>query len=89
MWLSGQKLEPIELSDSKYSFNLPDCPMLHVGKNVSFNVKSKFCDLICAGPSRALMDITLGPNKGICRWDKALIKGAGKCNVVFELVKTK
>jgi len=87
--LEGLKLQPVELSESKFSFNLPDCPMVHVGKNVSFDVKSKFCDLICTAGSRGLMDTILGPQKGTCTWDKALIRGAGKCTTTFELVKPK
>ena len=83
----GSKFEPIELTESRFSFSIPDCPMLHVGKEVSLNVKSKFCDLICTAGSRALMDSVLSPHKGNCTWNKALIKGAGKCTVVFELVK--
>ena len=83
----GSKFEPIELTESRFSFSIPDCPMLHVGKEVSLNVKSKFCDLICTAGSRALMDTVLSPHKGNCTWNKALIKGAGKCTVVFELVK--
>jgi len=84
----GSKFEPIELTESRFSFSIPDCPMLHVGKDVSLNVKGKFCDLICTAGSRALMDTVLSPHKGSCTWNKALIRGAGKCTVVFELVKT-
>jgi len=87
--LEGLKLQPIELSESRFSFHLQDCPMLHVGKNVSFNVKSKFCDLICTAGSRGLIDTILGPQRGTCTWDKALIRGAGKCTTTFELVKPK
>jgi hypothetical protein len=83
----GTKIQPIELTESRYSFSIPDCPMPHVGKSVSFNVKSKFCDLICTGGGRAVMDVALGPHRGICTWDKALIKGKSKCTLVFELVK--
>jgi len=83
----GMKFEPIELSESRYSLKIPDCPMLHVGKDVGFNVKSKFCDLICTSAVRAFMDVLLSPNRGTCSWDKALIKGTGKCTLVFELVK--
>jgi hypothetical protein len=83
----GAKFEPIELTESRFSFSIPDCPMLHVGKDVSLNVKSKFCDLICTAGSKALMDTVLSPHKGNCTWNKALIRGAGKCTVVFELVK--
>jgi len=83
----GSKFEPIELTESRFSFSIPDCPMLHVGKDVSLNVKSKFCDLICTAGSKALMDTVLSPHKGNCTWNKALIRGAGKCTVVFELVK--
>jgi hypothetical protein len=84
----GAKFEPIELTESRFSFSIPDCPMLHVGKNVRLNVKSKFCDLICTAGSKALMDTVLSPHKGNCTWNKALIRGAGKCTVIFELVKT-
>ena len=85
----GIRFEPIELSESRFSFSILDCPMLHVGKNVSLNVKSKFCDLICAGGSKALVDTILGQGKGSCSWDKSLIKGAGKCRLVFDLVKAR
>jgi len=85
----GMKFEPIELSESRYTLRIPDCPMLHVGKDVGLNVKSKFCDLICTSSGRAFMDTLLGPNRGTCSWDKALIKRAGKCTLVFELVKPK
>lgn len=85
----GQRLEPIELSDSKFSYSVSDCPMCHVSRDVSSNVKSKFCDLYCTSGEKAFMDSVLGPNKAICTWNKALIKGIGKCTVTFELVKTK
>jgi len=85
----GLKIEPIELSESRFSLSISDCPMLHVGKNVSLNVKSKFCDLCCTSGSRALMDTVLGQDRGTCFWDKSLIKGKGKCRLVFELVKTR
>jgi hypothetical protein len=85
----GQKFEPIELSEFRFSYSVPDCPMVHVGKGVSPSVKSKFCDLCCAGGSKALMDSVLGQGRATCTWDKSLIKGAGKCKVVYELVKTK
>jgi len=88
--LEGLRLQPVELSESRFSFNLQDCPMVHVGKNVSFDVKSKFCDLICTAGSRGLIDTILGSQKrGTCTWDKALIRGAGKCTTTFELVKPK
>jgi len=87
--LEGLRPQPVELSESRFSFNLPDCPMLHVGKNVSFNVKSKFCDLICIAASRGLMDTILGSQRVTCTWNKALIRGAGKCTITFELVKHK
>ena len=83
----GRKFQPIELTDSRFSFSLSDCPMLHVGKGVSLDVKSRFCDLICTGVSKALMDTALGPHRGSCTWEKALIRSARKCTVVFELVK--
>lgn len=86
--VSGEVFEPIELTDSKFSSNMSDCPLLHVGKDISLDVKSKFCDLICTTGSKAAMDTILSPHKGKCTWDKALIKGKGKCTVVFELVKT-
>lgn len=82
-----QPFEPIELTESKFSFSIPDCPMVHVGKDVSSKVRSKFCDLICAGGSKALMDTILGLGKGVCRWDKALLRGAERCTLVFELAK--
>jgi len=83
----GIKIQPIELTESRYSLSITDCPMLHVGKDVSLTVKSKFCDSICTGGSKALMDTVLSPHRGTCTWNKALIKGAGKCTLVFELVK--
>jgi len=83
----GRKFQPIELTDSRFSFSLSDCPMLHVGKGVSLDVKSRFCDLICTGATKALMDTALGLRRGTCTWEKALIRGARKCTVVFELVK--
>jgi len=85
----GAEFQPIELTESKYSFSYPDCYMLHVGKDVSSNVKSKFCDLICAGGSKAIMDSVLGPQRCTCTWDKGLIKGVGKCKIVFELAKNR
>jgi len=84
----GARIQPVELTESRYSFSMTDCPMMHVGRDVSLNVKSKFCDLICTGGSKALIDAVLGPHRGTCTWNKALIKGAGKCTLVFELVKT-
>jgi len=84
----GEKIEPIELSESRFSYSIKDCE-LHVGKSVSSNVKSKFCDLICTGGSRALIDTVLGPRRGTCTWNKALIKGVGKCTIVFEIVNAK
>jgi hypothetical protein len=83
----GIKIQPIEQSDSRLSFSLTDCPMLHVGKDISFNVKSKFCDLICTSATKALVDTVLSPRRGILTWDKALIKGAGKCTITLESVK--
>jgi hypothetical protein len=84
----GSRFMPIELSESRFSFSISDCPMLHVGKDIRFEVKSKFCDLVCTGGSRGLMDTVLAPSKGACTWNKALIKGEGKCTVVFEIVRT-
>jgi len=85
----GMKMQPFELSESKFSFSITDCPMIHVGKTVSSNVKSKFCDIVCTAGSRALMDTVIAPRKGTCAWSKTLIKGTGKCTVTFELVKAK
>lgn len=84
----GVKYQPIELSESRFSFSVLDCPMLHVGKNVSLNVKSKFCDLVCAAGAKAFMDTVLDQVRCRCFWDKSLIKGTGKCKVGFELVDT-
>jgi hypothetical protein len=81
----GLKIQPIAQSDSEYSFSLSDCPMLHVGKDVSLGVKSKFCDLICASAAQALQDTVLSPHKATLTWDKALVKGTGKCKITFEL----
>jgi hypothetical protein len=80
----GAKFQPVELTESKFSFSITDCPMLHVGKDISLEVKSKFCDLVCTGGSRALMDTILAPRKAVCAWNKKLIRGAGRCTVVFE-----
>lgn len=82
-----QPFEPIELTESRFSFNVPDCPMVHVGKDVGTKVRCKFCDLVCAGGSKAMMDTVLGSGKGVCSWDRALVSGAGKCKLVFELVR--
>jgi len=81
------KIEPIELDDLRFSFSFDDCPMLHVRKDISLNVKSQFCDLICMSAAKALLDTVLGSRKGTLAWDKALIKGAGKCTLTFESVK--
>jgi hypothetical protein len=90
LWsFEGQKFEPVELYDSKLILGVPDCPMMHVGDKVSFDVKSRFCDVLCAAASKALMDAVCGKNKSRCEWNKSLIKGSGKCRVVFELVKTR
>jgi len=83
----GQKLEPLELSDSKFSYSVSDCPMCHVNEQVSSNVKGKFCDLYCTSAEKAFMDSALGQNKAVCTWDKALMKGANNCTVTYELVK--
>ena len=83
----GINVQPIELNDSKYSFSVMDCPMIHVGKDVSFDVKSKFCDLICNSASKALMDTLLSQKKANLTWSKALVKGTGKCTIAFESVK--
>jgi len=88
MGFEGSKIEPIELSETRFSFSVSDCPMLHVGKDVSQEIRSKFCDLICIAGSKAVKDSMLGPESAYY-WDKALIKGAGKCKVVFELVKAR
>lgn len=85
----GQKFEPIELSDSKFSYAVPDCPMIHVGKDVSIEVKSKFCDLFCTAASQAMMNTVLGERKVTCKWDKSLIKGTGKCKLLYEIAETK
>jgi hypothetical protein len=88
LW-EGQKFEPIELTDSKFSYAVPDCPMLHVGKNVNSEVKSKFCDLFCTAASQAMMDTVLGKGKGSCKWDKSLVKGTGKCKLLWEIAESK
>lgn len=84
----GQKFEPIELTDSRFSFSISDCPMLHVGKDVSVNVKSKFCDLICTAGSKALNNAVFDQDISTCSWDKSLIKGGRRCKLLIELVKT-
>jgi hypothetical protein len=83
----GVKIQPIELNDTRYSFSLTDCPMLHVGKNVDRKVKSQFCDLICNSASKALLDTILGSDKTTLTWDKALIKGASKCTITFATAR--
>jgi hypothetical protein len=88
LW-EGQKFEPIELTDSKFSYAVPDCPMLHVGKDISSEVKGKFCDLFCTVASQAMMDTVLGKDKANCRWDKSLIKGTGKCKLLWEMAGTR
>jgi hypothetical protein len=80
----GQRFEPVELSESRFSLTVSDCPMMHVGKNVSASVRSKYCDLVCSAGSKAIAETILGPESA-CSWDKALIKGAGKCKVEFAL----
>jgi hypothetical protein len=85
----GQSFEPVELTDSRFSFSISDCPILHVGKDVSSSVRGKFCDLWCASGSEAFMDAVLGKGKGTCSWNKALIRGANKCVVTYELVKNR
>jgi len=84
----GQKYEPVELSENRFCLSVSDCPMLHVGKNVSTEVKGKFCDVLCSSTAKAMAQLVLG-QEGSCSWDKALIKGGRKCTVAFELVKTK
>jgi hypothetical protein len=83
----GMNVQPIEQSDSKLTFSLTDCPMLHVGKDIGVNVKSKFCDLICTSAAKALLDSLVGSERGTLTWDKMLIKGAGKCTITFESIK--
>ena len=85
---SGEIFEPIELTNARFSSNMSDCPLLHVGKDISLNAKSRFCDLICTTGSKAVFNTVMEPQQGSCTWDKALIKGAGKCTVVFELGNT-
>jgi hypothetical protein len=84
----GQKFEPIELSESKFSYAVPDCPMVHVGKNITSEVKSKFCDLFCTAASQAMMDTVLGKGKGSCRWDKSLIHGGDRCRLLWEITES-
>jgi uncharacterized radical SAM superfamily protein len=84
----GQKIEPIELSQTRFSLSISDCPMLHVGKNVSVSVKSKFCDLCCSAGATATAGTVLG-QEYTCSWDKKLIKSMGKCTTIVELRKTK
>jgi hypothetical protein len=84
----GTKIEPVELSETRYSLSISDCPMLHVGKDVSTSVKSKFCDLCCSVGARAIAGTVLS-QEFTCSWDKKLIKGGGKCTTIVELGKTK
>jgi hypothetical protein len=86
---AGAKFQPVELTESRFVLTLSDCPMLHVSKEVSLNVKSKFCDLICASAEKVITDTVLGQKRGTCTWNKALIKGAGKCTLAFELVSSR
>ena len=86
MAFSGAEFQPVELTESRFVLTLSDCPMLHVSKEVSLDVKSKFCDLICASGANVMIPTVLGPKRVKCTWDKALIKGAGKCTLAFELV---
>lgn len=86
---AGAKFQPVELTESRFVLTLSDCPMLHVSKEVSLNVKSKFCDLICASGGKVIIDTMLGQKRGTCTWDKALIKGVGKCTLAFELVSSR
>jgi hypothetical protein len=53
------------------------------------NAESKFCDLCWVGSSKVLMDFILGQGIDTCTWDESLMKGAGKCKVVYELVKSR
>jgi hypothetical protein len=85
----GMNIQPVEQNASRFSFSLADCPMLHVGKDIGVNVKSRFCDLICTSAAKALLDTLLGSERGTLTWDKALIKGAGKCTITFESMKEK
>jgi len=82
----GAEFQPVELTESKFAIAISDCPMLHVDEDVGLNVKSKFCDIICASGAKVIIDTILGPTRGVCTWDKALIKGTGKCTLAFELV---
>jgi len=85
----GAEFQPVELTESKFTIAISDCPMLHVSKDVGLNVKSKFCDLICASGAKVIIDTMLGQKRGVCTWNKALIKGAGKCTLAFELVSAR
>jgi hypothetical protein len=80
----AQKFEPAELSESRFFLTVSDCPMMHVGKGLSMSVKSKYCDLVCSAGAKSIADTILGP-ESTASWDKALIKGAGKCKVGFAL----
>jgi hypothetical protein len=83
----GIKTIPNELSQTRYSISIPDCPMVHVGKDVSTDVKSKFCDICCSTSADAIAGTVLG-QEFTCTWDKKLIKGGGKCTTTIELGKT-
>jgi len=82
----GAAFQPGELTESRFVVTISDCPMVHVGKDVALEVKSKFCDLICASAAKVIIDTVLGQKRGVCTWNKALIKGAGKCTLAFELM---
>jgi hypothetical protein len=85
--IQGIRIQPIELTETRYSVSVASCGMLHVGKGVRLNVKNKFCDVVCGGVGRGVMDVALGPDRGTCMGDKGLIEGKNKCKLAFELVK--
>jgi hypothetical protein len=84
----GINTVPNELSQTRFSISIPDCPMIHVGKDVSTDAKSKFCDLCCSASAEAIAGTVLG-QEFTCTWDKKLIKGGAKCTTTIELGKTR
>lgn len=80
---NGQKLQSIMLDESRFTVSISECPMRHVGDDISISVKGKFCDLICTTATKALMDTIIGQGKLTCSLDKALIEGASKSRITY------
>ena len=84
---TGQRLQPIALDESRFTVSISECPMRHVGDDMSKSVKAKFSDLICTTATKALMDTIIGHGKLTCSLDKALIEGASNCTITYNLLK--